>query len=124
MAQQHPQAAGSGTAAVSLSDLKFALFTARMRRTSNSRVAQLAAVTAGTMIEVDCSTAGRLRLRDDAIRFGKSHVTATPLDRGHIALLIERTRWQHGLAEVRKTWGVGIKALRAEPRYVLKGGAA
>ena len=123
MAQQDTQAAGSGQT-IKVSDLKFALFTTRLRRASNGRVAQIAAVTVGTLIEVDCSTAGRLRLRDDAIRLGKSRMTVTPLDRGHIGRLIERTRWQHGLAEVRKTWGVGIKALLAESRYVLNGGAA
>lgn len=123
MAQQDTQVAGSGQT-IKASDLKFALFTARLRRISSGRVAQIAAVTTGTMIEVDCSTAGRLRLRDDAIRLGKSRVTVTPLDRGHLARLIERTRWQHGLNEVRKTWGVGIKTLLAEPRYVLNGGAA
>lgn len=123
MAQQHTPAAGSGTAAVALSDVKLALLTARMRRNSGGQVCQIAAVTAGTTIAVDCSTPGRLRMRADAMRMGKSRVTASPLDRGHIAYLIERVRWQHGLGEVRKTWGVGIKALRAEPRYVLNGGS-
>jgi len=123
MSHATTMAAGSGQT-INVSDIKFALFTSRLRRTSNGRVCQIAAVTIGPLIEVDCSTAGRLRMRDDAIRLGKSRVTVTPMDRGHIARLIERTRQQHGLKEVRKTWGLGIKALLAEPRYALNGGAA
>jgi hypothetical protein len=50
------------------------------------------------------------------------------MDRGHISELFERVRLHHGIPEVRKTFGCGIKALRAEPRWTLfggrKGGAA
>lgn len=110
--------------AVSLSDIKFALFTAKLRRMDNNSVCQIAAITPGTTIQVDCSNVSRLRMRSEAIRFGKSRLTVSPLDRGHIADVILRTRLHHGLDEVRKTWGVGIKALLAEPKYVLKGGRA
>jgi hypothetical protein len=41
-----------------------------------------------------------------------------------VAKLIERVKCRHGLREVRATWGIGPKALLAEPRYVLCGGAA
>lgn len=123
MAQQDTQAAGSGQT-IKVSDLKFALAAHRLRRFTGGGTCQVAAITAGTLIEVDCSSAGRLRLRTDALRLGKSRVTVTPMTRGHIGDLIERTRVCHGLAEVRKTWGAGIKALLAEPRYVLNGGAA
>ena len=123
MAQQHTPAAGSGQT-IKVSDLKLALAACRLRRYTGGKTCQIAAITAGTIIEVDCRSAGRLRLRTDALRLGKSRLTVTPMNRGHIGDLIERTRVFHGLAEVRKTWGVGIKALLAEPRYVLNGGAA
>jgi len=48
----------------------------------------------------------------------------TLMERGHVAELILRTRMNHGLAEVRKTWGAGLRSLQAEPRHVLNGGAA
>lgn len=123
MAQQHTPAAGSGQT-IKASDLKFALAAHKLRRHTSGKTCQVAAITAGPLIEADCSSAGRLRMRADALRMGKSRVTVTPMNRGHIGGLIERTRVFHGLAEVRKTWGVGIKALLAEPRYVLNGGAA
>lgn len=123
MAQQDTQAAGGGQT-IKVSDLKFALASYRLRRYTGGQTCQIAAITAGTIIEVDCSSAGRLRMRTDALRLGKSHLTVSPMNRGHIGDLIERTRVFHGRAEVRKTWGVGIKALLAEPRYVLNGGAA
>lgn len=123
MAQQDTQAAGGGQT-IKVSDLKFALAAYRLRRYTGGGTCQVAAITVGSLIEADCSSAGRLRMRSDAMRMGKSRVTVTPMIRGHIGDLIERTRLCHGLAEVRKTWGAGIKALLAEPRYVLNGGAA
>lgn len=123
MAQQDTQAAGSGQT-IKASDLKFALASYRLRRYTGGETCQLAVLTAGPVLQADCSHRNRMFRCEDVQRHGKFKSIVTPLDRGHIGGLIERTRWQHGLAEVRKTWGVGIKALLAEPRFVLKGGAA
>lgn len=122
MAQHSTTAAGTFT--IDAGDLKLVAFTAKMRRRNRGATCALAATTATSFISVDCSDARRLRMRDEAMRWGLSRANVTPLDRGHIADLYERVRTLHGLTEVRKTWGVGIKALQAEPRFVLNGGAA
>jgi hypothetical protein len=38
----------------------------------------------------------------------------SPMDRGHMLRVVDRTRYTHGLAEVRATWGCGLRGLRAE----------
>lgn len=123
MAQQDTQAAGGGQT-IKVSDLKFALASYRLRRYTGGQTCQLAVLTAGPVLQADCSHRNRIYRREDVQRHGKFKSIVTPLDRGHMAEVVMRTRWQHGLAEVRKTWGVGIKALLAEPRFVLNGGAA
>ena len=123
MAQQHTPAAGSGQT-IRASDLRFVLAAYRMRRSNGGRTCQLAVLTAGPVLHADCSHRNRQRRREDVLLYGSLKTQVTPLDRGHMADLVLRTRVFHGLAEVRKTWGVGIKALLAEPRYVLNGGAA
>ena len=45
---------------------------------------------------------------------------ASVMRRGHIAALIEATQRRKGAAEVRRTWGAGVRELRKEDRYVLK----
>lgn len=123
MAQQHTPAAVSGLT-IKASDLKFVLAACKMRRANGGRTCQMAVLTAGPVLRADCSTFQRLLRREDVLRYGSLKTHCTPLDRGHMAELVLRTRLFHGLAEVRKTWGTGIKALLAEPRYVLNGGAA
>ena len=46
------------------------------------------------------------------------------VQRGDIGRLFDRVKCERGRAEVVKTWGVGIRALKAEPQYVLNGGEA
>jgi hypothetical protein len=38
----------------------------------------------------------------------------TPLMRGRMQSVVERTRLHHGLPEVRRTWGTGLRAMLAE----------
>ncbi|MDO9032879.1 MAG: hypothetical protein Q7V09_20825 [Hydrogenophaga sp.] len=109
---------------IALKDLELVLFSARMRRNNKGRTCLLAATTAAPIMELDCSRRHSLLGRNKAPRFGLSKCNAGPMSRGHVAELIERTRLLHGLPEVRKTWGAGLRALLAEPRHVLNGGVA
>lgn len=105
-----------------LESFRLLLAAERMRRYNHGRTCALAAYTRGPVLMVDCSRPGRLRMRQEAQRFGISRCEVSPLYRGHIADLIMRTRLAHGLAEVRKTWGTGLRALLAEDKWCLKGG--
>lgn len=40
----------------------------------------------------------------------------TPMQRGDLQAAVERTRLVGGLAEVRRTWGCGLRAIQAEAR--------
>lgn len=112
--------------AIPLASVELALFSARMRRRNHGRTCLLAATAPLPILEVDCSrrTRNTSSWREEAVRLGLSNCTATPLHRGRIAEVIDRTRLFHGLLEVRKTWGVGIKALKSEELIVLRGSAA
>lgn len=52
----------------------------------------------------------------------------TPLQRGDLLAAVERTRLVGGLAEVRRTWGCGLRAIQAEARQysipAVQGGCA
>lgn len=43
----------------------------------------------------------------------------TPMQRGYLHRAIERQRLTQGLASIRKTFGVGLRAVLAEPAYVV-----
>lgn len=120
MSQQHT---------INLADLELVLMSAKLRRYTQCGTALLAACTPRPLIEIDCH---RRIPRPSDLAFAASSRKLTsdvgPMDRGHIAELFERVRLQHGISEVRKTFGCGIRALRAESRWTLfggrKGGAA
>jgi hypothetical protein len=115
------------TATIRAADLGLLLAAAKLRRHTHGRTCQLCALSAGPVIEVDCAANSRWTRPDlaaQARRYGLSPARVTPLQRGHIALLYERTNRHHGRREVLRTWGAGIRALRAEPRYTLNGGSA
>jgi hypothetical protein len=124
MAATDPQAARSGIQTVKLTDLRLVLYTAKLRRHTKGRTCLMAVTTPAPILEVDCSSRNRMRGREDAQRLGLTRCNTGPMHRGHLAELIERTRTLHGLPEVRKTWGAGLRALKAEPRHILNGGAA
>ena len=113
---------------IPLTDVKLALMAAKLRRYSNGRTALLAACTPRPWIEIDCHR--HTPRPSEKARAASSGLVSDvgPLDRGHIAALIERVRVSHGLPEVRRTFGCGIRALRAESPWTLfggkKGGAA
>lgn len=116
--------ASASTQSIKAKDLQLVLIAAKMRRHNKGRTCQMAVLTSAPVIEIDCSRRNRMRNLDDALSYGYFDSQITPLHRGHISQLYMRTRLNHGLAEVKKTWGVGLKALQAEPRHVLNGGAA
>ena len=123
-----PQDAGAGgydrRHSIALKDLQLVLVSAKLRRFTNGRTCLMAVTTAAPILEVDCSSRNRLRGREDAQRIGLANCATGPMRRGRVVELIERTRLLHGLPEVRKTWGAGLRALTAEPRHVLNGGVA
>lgn len=109
---------------IALNDLKLVLASAKLRRYTKGRTCLLAVTTATPILDVDCSSRNRMRGREDAKRIGLARCNTGPMQRGHVTELIERTRLFHGLPEVRKTWGAGLRALKTEPRHILNGGAA
>lgn len=109
---------------IALEHLRLVLASAKLRRFTAGRTCLLAVVTPAPLLRADCSSRSRHRMREEAVRHGQYRPMVTPMDRGHLAELILRTRLSHGLQEVRKIWGAGLRALQAEVRYVMKGGAA
>jgi hypothetical protein len=108
-------------------DLSQVLAAAKLRRLTHGRTCQLCALSPAPVIEVDCAANSRWVRPDLAAqvaRYGLSPARCTPMQRGHIALRYERVNREHGRREVLRTWGAGIRALRAEPRHVLNGGSA
>lgn len=105
---------------IPLSQLELAAYAAKLRRHHGGRrIAQMCALTPGPLHQFDCGQQHPALRLSPAWR--RTQPYFGPLQRGHIAHLFERVRRQGGLAEVRRTWGTGIKTLRAEPRHVLNG---
>ena len=115
---------------IPLPALELALMTAKPRRYNQGRTALLAAYTPRPAVNVDChrGTAPSAATLAHAKRGGMRMEQAALMERGHIAQAIQRTRNLHGLAEVRKTFGAGLKELAREHRFLLhagnQGGAA
>ena len=108
-------------------DLRLVLAAHKLRRYSHGRTPALCVLSPGPYLHVDCASSSehtRPGLIATAKRLGTSPLHGQLQQRGHIARLIERTRRQHGLAEVKRTWRTGLRALLAEPRHVLHAGAA
>lgn len=102
-------------------DLPLILAAVKLRRYTGGRTCQLCAMSEAPTIEVNCRDRRdmRQRMTDHALRLGISPARVMPMQRGEIGQLFERVQRNHGRLEVLKTWGVGIRALKAEPRYVL-----
>jgi hypothetical protein len=97
----------------------------KLRRYTQGRTCQLCVVTAAPLLQVDCHHGSRhttAAKRAQALKDGNWPPHITPLRRGHISSLYARTRLHHGLKEVRRTWGAGLRALLAEPKHALNGG--
>lgn len=117
----------SAPATIRADDVRLVLATAKLRRHTRGHTSTFAAYTPGPLIEADCHH-GRPPSDDllrQCLRTAGRGITVGPITRGYMALVWERTRMHHGLAEVRRTWRAGLRELRAEPRYVLRiGGPA
>ena len=114
------------TQAIRADDLRLVLVSQKLRRHTNGRTALFCAMTPTLLLQVGCADQRR-QSKDyiaEAKRLGITPPYCGPMLRGDIANLYERTRYTHGLAEVRRTWRTGLRALRAEPRHVLNGGDA
>jgi hypothetical protein len=112
-------------ASIRADDLRLVLAAHKLRRRTHSGSPALCVLSPGPWLPVDCATSSRHSrpgLIADARRLGARASGPQLLLRGHIARLIERTRLEHGLAEIRRTWRIGLRTLLAEPRHVLHGG--
>ncbi len=112
------------TTAIKAEHVALVLAAAKLRRSTGGSTCALCALSRGPMLQLDCSTSKSPHFLETALRLRYAGARVTPMQRGGIALLYERTRRERGTAEVRRTWGAGIKALRAEPRHVFNGGTA
>ena len=111
-------------ATIRAADLSLLLCAARLRRFTNGRTCQLCALSPAPAIPVDCHERwSRAAGQAGAKRVGLSRMCASPMQRGLIARLYERVNREHGRKEVLRTWGAGIRTLRAEPAHVLNGGS-
>ena len=81
----------------------------KARRRAGTPLARTAAYTHREALPIDCRTARR-----DYARHARMGVHFAPMTSGDLSAVLERTRLHHGLAEVRATWGRGLRALRAE----------
>jgi hypothetical protein len=113
------------TATIRAEDLDLVLVAHRLRSHTNGRTPALCVLSPGPLLQVDCASSSewtRPGLIERAKRIGVARLNGQVMHRGHIGRLYERVRREHGLAEVKRTWRTGIRALLAEPRYVYRGG--
>jgi hypothetical protein len=106
-------------------DLQLVCVAAKARRLLGT--CQLCALSEHPAIEISCRDHSRgysAGYVERAKRYGLSPARVQPMKRGDIGRVYERVQREHGRREVVKTWGVGIRALQAEPLYVLNGNAA
>jgi len=99
--------------AIPLADVRSALMLAIVRQKSvgadGKRLGRFAAYTDLPLANIDCVTARR---GHKPYKLPRAHFS--PMHVGDLDRVVERVRLQRGLAEVRRTWGRGIAALRAE----------
>lgn len=108
------------SATIRVQDLSLVLASIRVRKYTEGRTCRLCALSEAPAIALTCRDHGLDRSK--AARYGVSPVRCSPIQRGEISTLFERVAREHGRREVLKTWGVGIRVLQAEPKYVLDGG--
>jgi hypothetical protein len=117
--QPSTQASGDGLGqrpkTIPLKDVRNALMCAKVRLVAarhgppTSHLGRFAAYTQVPHLHDACRQAKR-GLKP--IRMMELHFSA--LHRGDLLRVLERTRLEHGLPEVRRTWGAGLRALKAE----------
>jgi hypothetical protein len=103
------------TKTIPLKDVRNALMCARVKQIArvDATGKPLGRVAAYTYFAPLTTVTCRSNWRDGPRRtFPDSHFG--PLFNGDIDLVLARTRCLHGLAEVRRTWGAGMRALKIE----------
>lgn len=120
----HPEGHTMNCHTIPLPAVELALMTAKLRRYNQGRTALLAAYTPSSVVNVDChrGTTPSAATLAHAKRAGMRVEQAALMERGRIAQAIQRTRNLHGLAEVRKMFGAGLKELANEHRFFLHAG--
>lgn len=108
-------------ATIRAQDLSLVLGSVKLRNYTNGRTCRLCALSESPVIQLTCRD--RRSSREDAAKWGTTQCRVSPIQRGDIGRLYERVNREHGRREVVKTWGVGIRALQAEPLYILDGGS-
>lgn len=112
-------------ATIRTADLQLVLAAMKLRRHTAGRTCMLAALTPSPVLDCDCSNGRPVSdtWRQQSLRLGYSGPRIGPVHRGWISRVFERVACR-GRREVVKTWGTGIRTLRAEPRYALWAGQA
>ncbi|WP_422099116.1 hypothetical protein [Variovorax sp.] len=103
----------STTPAIPLQAVRDALMFAVIRKKAmTEKIARFAAYTDIQLLTgVTCSSPAHRRASPQRC-LGRVHLSG--LSRGDLGALVERQKLEHGLAEVRRTWGTGLRALQAE----------
>ena len=111
---------------IKLSDLSMVIQFAKLRASNGGRTCLLAATTPAPMLASECRPRREPRpvTAAEQARMAMQTVFVGPMQRGRLYNVIERTKRDHGPAEVRITWGSPARTLLTEPRHVLNGGAA
>ena len=106
---------------IPLPAVELAALSAKLRRRTHWGTALIAAYTPRPAVNVDChrGTTPSAATLAHAKQEGMRVEHAALMERGHIHKVIERTRNLHGLPEVRKTFGAGLKELAREHRFFL-----
>ncbi len=99
--------------AIPLKDVRNALMCARIRQAGtpsreSKPLGRCAAFTQYPLLNISCSEARR---GHRPYPFQQHHFGV--MSRGDLGRVLERTHWG-GLAQVRRTWGCGMRALQAE----------
>lgn len=98
---------------IPLNDVRNALMCARVRQIARTGsdgkpLGRCAAFTQYPLLNVTCSD----RVRGHRPYPWQEHHFG-PMSRGELERVLQRARWR-GLAEVRRTWGAGLRVLQAE----------
>lgn len=112
-------------ATIRAADVALVLAAHKACRYNGGLTCRMAALSPAPTITLDChdGSAPSDSRRRAAARFGNGRYRVAPMERGYVHLLYERARLTGGREAVIKTWGIGIRALRAERKYVLQGGS-
>lgn len=93
--------------------LMCAVIRLKSRRPDGSRHGRFAAYTQVPFWEPTCRDAERARRLGTTLRRARPQ-TFSPIERGELYALLSRVRLEHGLPEVRRTWGAGMRELQRE----------